>query len=118
MAQVPCHTALELSNAQQQTESKEDKDSTPELPVVKFSYANPHLEYAKMKRRNFYFADQMIEIKQSGDQNDIPTRVWDASIVLSHYLDRNRDSLNLKTANVLEIGAGLGLCRHDESNFI
>merc|ERR1712228_485130 len=76
--------------------------------VVKFKYS-AIASQSKLAVRVFYFADTMIEIKQSGTNEEIATRVWDASIVLSHYLDKNAKKLDLKTKYVLEIGGGLGL---------
>lgn len=101
-----------------QTEKKEDNKTDQEIKeyesqfqIVKFSYANAHCEsQSKMASRDFYFADQMITIKQSGQKDEIPTRVWDASIVLSHYLNQNAKHLELSSKCILEIGAGLGLC--------
>jgi len=92
-------------------EHKEEKTESAPLALVKFSYANAHLSSAsQLTSRDFYFAERMIEIEQSGKSEEIATRVWDASIVLSHYLDTHAHELQISSKVVLEIGAGLGLC--------
>ena len=64
---------------------QEIKDYEQQFQVVKFIHGNAYIEsFSKMKYRDFYFAEQMIQIKQSGKNDDIATRVWDASIVLAH----------------------------------
>eukprot|EP01083_Nonionella_stella_P218861 784426_1 len=96
-------------NEESKRQDVEADDS--QLQIVKFKYGNVHLEsVSKLEHRDFYFANTMIEIKQSGQNDRIATRVWDASIVLSHYLDRNAKELQIESKYILEIGAGLGLC--------
>ena len=35
--------------------------------------------------------------------------VWDAALVLAHFLEHNRSSLDLRGKRVLELGAGTGI---------
>ena len=93
-------------------ETKENKNdsnqsNTNALPVVKFTYANPHVNLTELKSRDFYFGNKLLTIKQSGNNDSIPGRVWDACIIMTNYLDKNRNIINGKI--VLELGAGLGL---------
>eukprot|EP01084_Bolivina_argentea_P174053 301495_1 len=99
------------SNRNSQQELQDTKIDEDQLQIVKHTYSNAYVEsHSKLKTRDFYFVNQMIEIKQSGKNDHIATRVWDASIVLTHYLDKNAKQLQIESKIILEIGCGLGLC--------
>ena len=87
---------------------EEKKENESQFQLVKFKYS-AIASQSKLAVRDFYFADRMISIKQSGKNEEIATRVWDASIILSHYLNENASKLDIKNKYVLEIGGGLGL---------
>ena len=55
-------------------------------------------------------SSQVKEVRVSQDfEGSEAVVVWDAALVLAHFLEHNRRSLDLRGKRALELGAGTGI---------
>ncbi|EDO31278.1 predicted protein [Nematostella vectensis] len=69
----------------------------------------PHLTLATFhkKDRSLTFAGQTLTIYQDWNDGGVAAVLWDAAIILSRYLEQNKELVHQK--RIIELGAGTGL---------
>ncbi|XP_031752905.1 protein-lysine methyltransferase METTL21C isoform X1 [Xenopus tropicalis] len=77
-----------------------------EPPLKPFKAWAPTV-YTCFDKEQYWFAGYQITIQESIEE--YAGVVWHAAKALCHYLEENREELNLKNKKVLEIGSGTGL---------
>ena len=85
--------------------------------IVPFSLTSPFTDPLKLHERMFKFDDRTIKIQQAwkadgrgGTVLGFGASVYNGSILLAYWLASKQGKSLLANSNVVEVGAGLGLC--------